>query len=100
MFAQNDEMGMGALKALLSAGVKEKVVLVSVDAIADALKAVKDGQLDATVFQSAQSQGGTVVETTVKMIKGQPYQKKVFIPFELVTEENVDRYLDKKDLIF
>ena len=100
VFAQNDEMGMGALKALLSAGVKEKVVLVSVDAIADALKAVKDGQLDATVFQSAQSQGGTVVETTVKMIKGQPYQKKVFIPFELVTEENVDRYLDKKDLIF
>jgi len=100
VFAQNDEMGMGALKALLSAGVKDKVVLVSVDAIADALKAVKDGQLDATVFQNAQSQGGTAVETAIKIIKGQPYQKKVFIPFELVTKENVDQYLENKEPVY
>ena len=93
VFAQNDEMGMGALKALEAAGVKDRIVLVGVDAIADALQAVKDGRLDATVFQNARGQGRTSVETALQIIKGEPYPKAVFIPFELVTAENVDEYL-------
>ena len=39
------------------------------DAIADALKAVKDGRLDATVFQDARGQGAGAVETALKLIK-------------------------------
>ena len=93
VFAQNDEMGMGALKALEAAGLKDQIPLVSVDAIADALQAVKDGRLDATVFQNAKGQGRTSVETALQIIKGEPYEKEVFIPFELVTAENVDAYL-------
>jgi inositol transport system substrate-binding protein len=93
VFAQNDEMGMGAVLALEQAKLKDKVVVVSVDAIADALRAVKDGRLDATVFQDSIGQGGTAVETAVKILRGQPYEKEVFIPFQLVTKENVDRYL-------
>jgi len=95
VFAQNDEMGMGALKALESAGLKDQIVLVGVDAIADALQAVKDGRLDATVFQNAKGQGRTSVETALQIIKGEPYEKEVFIPFELVTSENVDAYLNR-----
>lgn len=94
VFAQNDEMGMGALKALQAAGVKDRIVLVSVDAIADALAAVKAGHLDATVFQNARAQGETAVETALAIIKGQAFDKEVFIPFELVTKANVDAYLD------
>ena len=93
VFAQNDEMGMGAVLALEHAKLKDKVVVVSVDAIADALQAVKDGRLDATVFQDARAQGGAAVETAVKIVRGQPCEKQVFIPFQLVTRENVDRYL-------
>lgn len=93
VFAQNDEMGMGALQALEAAGVKDRIVLVGVDAIADALQAVKKGRLDATVFQNAKGQGRTSVETALQIIKGEPYEKEVFIPFELVTAENVDAYL-------
>jgi len=93
VFAQNDEMGLGALNALQAAGVKDKIVLVSVDAIADALRAVEQGQLDATVFQNARQQAAVALETAVKIVQGQPYEKKVLIPFELVTKENVDRYL-------
>lgn len=93
VFAQNDEMGMGALQALEAAGVKDRIVLVGVDAIADALQAVKEGRLDATVFQNAKGQGRTSVETALQIIKGEPYEKEVFIPFELVTAENVDAYL-------
>lgn len=93
VFAQNDEMGLGALKALEDAGVKDEIVLVSVDAIADALQAVKDGRQDATVFQNAEAQGGGAVETAVKIVKGEAFEKEVFVPFELVTQENVDQYL-------
>lgn len=93
VFAQNDEMGMGALKALEAAGLKDQILLVSVDAIADALQAVKDGRLDATVFQNAKGQGSRAVETALKIIKGEAYEKEVFIPFELVTADNVDEYL-------
>jgi inositol transport system substrate-binding protein len=88
VFAHNDEMAMGALLALEQAGKKKAVVVVGVDAIADAMQAVRDGRLDATVFQDAKGQGGTAVETALKIVRKQPYEKQVFIPFQLVTKEN------------
>jgi inositol transport system substrate-binding protein len=94
VFAHNDEMGMGALKALEDAGLKSKVTVVSIDAIADALQAVKNGRLDATVFQNAEEQGATAIETAVKVAKGEPYEKQVMIPFQLVTKENIAEFLN------
>jgi inositol transport system substrate-binding protein len=93
VFAQNDEMGLGAVLALEQARLKNKVIVVSVDAIADALQAVKQGRLDATVFQDAQHQGSTAVEIAVKVARRQPYEKQVLIPFQLVTKTNVDQFL-------
>jgi inositol transport system substrate-binding protein len=93
VFAQNDEMGMGALLALEQAKLKEKVVVVSVDAIADARQAVKAGRLDATVFQDARGQGASAVETAVKIIRQQPFEKSVYLPFQLLTRDNIDAYL-------
>jgi inositol transport system substrate-binding protein len=93
VFAQNDEMGMGAVNALTAAGMKENVIVVSIDAIPDALQAVKKGTLDATVFQNAQQQGAQAIETAVKLIKGQAADKEVLIPFQLVTKDNVGTFL-------
>ena len=93
VFAQNDEMAMGALIALEQAKLKSKVVLVGVDAIADALQAVRDGRLDATVFQDAKGQGAAAVETAVKILHKEPYEKQTLIPFQLVTKENVGQFL-------
>ncbi|WP_028667253.1 sugar ABC transporter substrate-binding protein [Runella zeae] len=92
VFAQNDEMGMGAVKALTDAGLKDKVIVVSIDAIPDALQAVKKGTLNATVFQNAQQQGAKAIETAVKIAKGEAYEKSVLIPFQLVTAENVAQF--------
>jgi inositol transport system substrate-binding protein len=89
VFAQNDEMGMGAVIALEQAKLKDKVIVVSVDAIADALQAVKEGRLDATVYQDARGQAGTALETAVKIVRKEPFEKEVFIPFQLVTREHV-----------
>lgn len=94
VFAHNDEMGMGALQALEQAGLKNKVKVVSIDAIADALQAVKDGRLDATVYQDAKGQGAGAVDLAIQLIKKEPVEKKeIFIPFQLVTKENVNGFL-------
>jgi len=95
VFAQNDEMAMGALIALEAAGLKGNVVVAGVDAIADALQAVKDGRLDATVFQDAKGQGSVAVETAFKLIRGEPIKREVYIPFRLVTRENVGEFLGR-----
>jgi inositol transport system substrate-binding protein len=93
VFAQNDEMAMGAVLALERARLKDRVVVAGVDAIADALQAVRAGRLDATVFQDARGQAGTALETAVKILRGQPYEREVFIPFRLVTRDNVEAFL-------
>jgi inositol transport system substrate-binding protein len=93
VFAHNDEMGMGAVKALEAAGLKNKVIVVSVDAIPDALQSVKKGALNATIFQNAEEQGGKAIETAVKAAKKEKFEKEVLIPFQLVTKENVEQYL-------
>ena len=84
---------MGALIALEQARRKDRVIVAGVDAIADALQAVKDGRLDATVFQDADGQGRTAVRAALALIRQQPYEKQTLIPFRLVTRDNVDEYL-------
>ena len=94
VFAQNDEMAMGALLALEQAGKKDKIIVVGVDAITDALEAIKHARLDATVFQDAEGQGRQAVETVLKIIRKQPFEKETYIPFRLVTKENVGHYAE------
>lgn len=93
VFAQNDEMAMGALIALEQARMKGKVVVAGVDAIADALRAVRDGRLDATVFQDARGQAGTALEVALRILKKEPWEKATFIPFQLVTRSNVAEFI-------
>jgi len=96
VFAQNDEMGMGALQALEQAKLKDQVVVVSIDAIGDALQAVKNGRLDATVYQNARAQGKQAVQMALNFIEDPNTleENTTFIPFQLVTKENVGDFLD------
>lgn len=93
VLANNDEMAIGAIQALKAAGVPmDQVVVGGVDATKDALAAMKAGDLDVTVLQNAKGQGVGAVDTVLEIVKGQPYEKKTFIPFELVTQENLAKY--------
>ena len=93
VFAHNDEMAMGALLALERAGLKKDVYVIGIDAIAQALSAVKEGRLDATVFQDAAGQGKGSVDAAIQLAKKQPCAKETMIPFQLVTRENVTQFL-------
>jgi len=92
VFAQNDEMAMGALLALERADLKDRIVVVGVDAIADALEAVRAGRLDATVFQDAAGQGRTAIETAINILRNEPVEKEMFIPLQVVTRDNVKEF--------
>jgi inositol transport system substrate-binding protein len=93
VFGQNDEMALGAANALIQAGRKDNVVVVGVDAVEDAIIAVDEGRLDATVFQDGVGQGAGSVETILKLIKGESVAKSVLSPFILVTTDTVNDYL-------
>lgn len=92
VFAHNDEMAMGALLALERAGLKKEVFVIGIDAIAQALSAVKEGRLDATVFQDAVGQGKGSVDAALLLAKKQPCPKETLIPFQLVTRENLANF--------
>ena len=93
VFCQNDEMALGALNALVQADKKDNVLVVGVDAIDDALQSVKDGKMDATVYQDCKGQAEGAIEAAYKLAKGESVEKEILIPFILVTTENVDKYL-------
>ena len=93
IFAHNDEMAVGALIALERAGIKKDVYVIGIDGIAQALTAVKEGRLDATVFQDAAGQGKGSVEAAILLAKKQPCPKETMIPFQLITRDNLSQFL-------
>ncbi|RXK47608.1 substrate-binding domain-containing protein [Aquirufa rosea] len=87
VFAHNDEMGLGAMQALMDAKKKDKVVVVSVDGIGDALKAVQAGNLDATILQNAEQQGAQAIAMALDLINKKPIKEsQVLIPFQVKTQ--------------
>ncbi|MEP3636782.1 MAG: sugar ABC transporter substrate-binding protein [Paracoccaceae bacterium] len=96
VLANNDEMAIGAIQAMKSAGIDMAEVQVGgVDATQDALVAMQAGDLDVTVFQDANGQGSGSVATALKLARGEEVDKKVYIPFKLVTPDNVGDFLDQ-----
>lgn len=91
VIAQNDEMALGALEAIQGAG--KHIPVVGTDAIPDALKAVADGKLAATVFQDAHAQGTMAVKLAVDLAEEKPVKHDNYIPFQLVTKANVANFL-------
>ncbi len=94
VIANNDEMAIGAIQALKTAGVPmEDVIVAGIDATQDALSAMQAGDLDVTVFQDAAGQGSGSLDAALALAGGQPVEQKVYIPFQLVTPANLADYL-------
>ena len=85
VFAQNDEMALGALRALQTAG-KTDVIVVGFDGTADGVKAVEGGKLAATVAQRPDQIGVIGVETADKILKGEKVPATIPVDLKLVTQ--------------
>ncbi|MGL5933492.1 MAG: ribose ABC transporter substrate-binding protein RbsB [Cetobacterium sp.] len=85
VFAHNDEMALGALRAIEAAGNKD-ILIVGFDATEDAVKAVKDGKLAATVAQKPAEIGAEGVYAADKIIKKESIPEFIPVDLELVTQ--------------
>ncbi|WP_024618166.1 sugar ABC transporter substrate-binding protein [Pseudomonas kilonensis] len=91
--SNNDEMAIGAAMALKQAGTKKGSVLIAgVDGTPDGLNAIKKGEMAVSVFQDAKGQADGSIDTAVKMVKKQPVEQSVWVPYRLITPENVDQF--------
>lgn len=92
VIANNDEMAIGAAQSLKAAGIQMKdVVIAGIDATPDGLAAMEAGDIDITVFQNATKQGEVAAQAAFKMASGETVDKMLWVPFELVTPDNMSR---------
>ena len=84
LFAHNDEMALGAVEAAAAAG--KNIVIVGFDATDDAIAAVKEGRMAATVAQQPDEMGKIAVQTAVKIIKGESVPPSVPVAVTLIKE--------------
>ncbi|NUR89019.1 MAG: substrate-binding domain-containing protein [Nonomuraea sp.] len=87
VFAENDEMALGAIKAL-GAKAGQQVKVIGFDGTPDGLKAVQAGTLGATVAQQPSLLGQQAVQAAVKAAKGETIDKTVAVPVKVATKEN------------
>lgn len=87
VFAQNDEMALGAIQAIAAAKREKQMFVVGFDAIGDALAAIKAGTMAATIAQQPKEMGRLAVENAVRIIKKQPVKKFTPVPLKLVTKQ-------------
>ncbi|WP_019586209.1 ABC transporter substrate-binding protein [Deinococcus apachensis] len=81
VYAHNDEMALGAIAALEAAGKKpgKDVMIVSIDGEKDALQAIIDGKLGATVECNPRF-GPKAFETLMRYAKGEKIPAKIINP--------------------
>ena len=85
VFAQNDEMALGALRAIQAAGKKD-LVLVGFDGTDDGVKAVKGGKMAATIAQQPEKIGEIGVQTADKVLKGEKVEASIPIELKLINQ--------------
>ncbi|GGS50629.1 ABC transporter permease/substrate-binding protein [Streptomyces violaceus] len=88
VIAANDEMALGAIKALGSKAGKS-VSVVGFDGTPDGLKAVEGGTLYASVAQQPSQLGKIAVDNALKALQGKKVEETVKVPVKVVTKENV-----------
>ncbi|GAA3470026.1 substrate-binding domain-containing protein [Nonomuraea roseola] len=91
VFAENDEMALGAIKAL-GAKAGSAVKVVGFDGTPDGLKAVQAGTLAATVAQQPKVLGQQAIAGAVKAAKGESIQQTVAVPVKVATKDNVSEF--------
>ncbi|RNL51574.1 substrate-binding domain-containing protein [Arthrobacter oryzae] len=91
IFAENDEMALGAIQALgAKAGAEVKVV--GFDGTADGLAAIGNGTLVATIAQQPAKLGQLAVELAAKLVKGEKVESTVPVEVVSVTTSNLGEY--------
>ena len=93
VFAANDEMALGGIKAL-GAKAGKQVKVVGFDGTPDGLKAVQAGTLSADVAQQPKLLGQLAVQSAVKAAKGDKVPVTVAVPVKVADKTNVAQFIN------
>ena len=88
----NDGMALGVLPVLKTTGNVGKIKLYGLDATPEGLRAVKAGEMTATIFVDAHAEIEAAFDMIEQLQKGQTVAKEFVVPAVLVTRNNVDTY--------
>lgn len=78
IFSQNDEMAVGAARAVKAS--KKDIVIVGFDGTNDALKLIKSGQMTATVAQQWDKMADTSLDAVYDYYQGKTVKKNNLVP--------------------
>lgn len=94
VYGTNDEMALGAARALQAAS-REDVVVIGTNADVDALTSIVEGTgVTASVRQDPYNMGATAVETAVAHLKGEAVEPEISIPVRVIDIEEAQETLD------
>ncbi len=84
IFAHNDPMALGAIDAFAAAGAVSPPVIVGFDATPEALEAVRQKKLAATIAQKPERMGWLAVQSAVRSFSGEKLPKVAFVELKLI----------------
>ena len=91
--AENDEMALGARQAIEDGGYD--IPCIGIDGITDAVSAVENGGMIASDFQDAEGQIAGSIDAAVKVLNGEEVEKEIWIPFQMITPDNVEEFKNR-----
>jgi ribose transport system substrate-binding protein len=89
IFAENDNLALGVIKALKAENYSPLPVVVGYDGVPEALDAIQKGDLSATIAQNPRELGETAIDILLKIIKGEQFDSLRTIHPRLVTKNNL-----------
>jgi ribose transport system substrate-binding protein len=93
VFAANDDMAVGVLRAVEAKGLKD-VKVIGVDGTIEAVELIIDGKLAGSVAQSPYNMGYSGVENALKVMNGEKIEERIDSGIDLITSENAKEQLD------
>ena len=87
VFAQNDEMALGAIEAIKAAGLSGSIQVVGFDGTEDGINSVKTGVLSATVAQQPEEMGRLALQAAFDHFAGITIDEYIPSPLELITKD-------------
>jgi ribose transport system substrate-binding protein len=94
LYATGEPALIGAISAVTSQQMTDKVKVFGWDLTAQAIKGIDDGWIVAVVQQDPYQEGVAGVESILKIKKGETVPASIDIPVTIVTKDNVDKFRD------
>ncbi len=91
--AANDDMALGAMEAVKARGLEGKIAIIGFDALPEAIAAVKDGRLTATIEQLPGGQSSKAFQILLDKVKNNkdPENRLILLTPIAITKDNLDQ---------